>query len=117
MAPTALTADVLEGLEVREPTMADRVTGAGSVMFAESVSRALSGALGRAGAQEVVAAAARSTRRTGTPFHEVLAADPRVTSHLDAAALEACFDPGAHVRAAADLVALTLSRRNTPEDR
>ena len=35
---TALTADVLEGLEVREQAMADRVTGAGSVMFAESVS-------------------------------------------------------------------------------
>jgi len=40
-----------------------------------------------------------------------------VTAHLDAAALKACFDPGAHVRAAADLVALTLSRRDTPEDR
>ena len=59
---TALTADVLEGLEVREQAMADRVTGAGSVMFAESVSRALSGALGRADAQDVVAAAARSRR-------------------------------------------------------
>jgi 3-carboxy-cis,cis-muconate cycloisomerase len=113
----ALTADVLERLEVDEPRMADRVTGAGSVMFAESVSRALSGPLGRAEAQEVVAAAAHSTRRTGTPFHDVLAADPRVTAHLDAAALESCFDPGAHVRAAADLVALTLSRRDTPEDR
>jgi 3-carboxy-cis,cis-muconate cycloisomerase len=113
----ALTADVLERLEVDERRMADRVTGAGSVMFAESVSRALSGPLGRAEAQEVVAAAARSTQRTGTPFHDVLAADPRVTAHLDAAALESCFDPGAHVRAAADLVALTLSRRDTPEDR
>ena len=58
----ALTADVLERLEVDEQRMADRVTGAGSVMFAESVSRALSGPLGRAEAQEVVAAAARSTR-------------------------------------------------------
>ena len=117
MAATALTADVLEGLEVREQAMADRVTGAGSVMFAESVSRALSGALGRAGAQDVVAAAARTAEQTGTPFREVLRADDRVTSHLDAAALEACFDPGPHVRAAAGLVALTLSRRNPPEDR
>ena len=113
----ALTVDLLERLEVDERRMADRVTGAGSVMFAESVSRALSGPLGRAEAQEVVAAAARSMQRTGTPFHDVLAADPRVTAHLDAAALESCFDPGAHVRAAADLVALTLSRRDTPEDR
>ena len=52
--------------------MADRVTGAGSVMFAESVSRALSGALGRADAQDVVAAAARAAEQTGTPFREVL---------------------------------------------
>ncbi len=59
---TALTADLLEGLEVREQAMADRVTGAGSVMFAESVSRALSGALGRAAAQDVVAAAAQRRR-------------------------------------------------------
>ena len=91
--------------------MRGRVTGAGSVMFAESVSRALSGPLGRADAQDVVAAAARTAAATGTPFRDVVAADRRVTAHLDAVALQACFDPGAHVRAAADLVALTLSRR------
>ena len=114
---TSLTADLLEGLEVREQAMADRVTGAGSVMFAESVSRALSGALGRAAAQDVVATAAQAAEQTGTSFREVLRADDRVTSHLDAAALEACFDPGPHVRAAAGLVALTLACRTPPEDR
>jgi 3-carboxy-cis,cis-muconate cycloisomerase len=114
---TAATADVLEGLEVREQAMADRVAGAGSVMFAESVSRALGGALGRAAAQDVVGAAARTAEQTGSPFRELLEADDRVTSHLDPAALGACFDPGPHVRAAAGLVALTLSRRNPPEDR
>jgi 3-carboxy-cis,cis-muconate cycloisomerase len=114
---TALTADLLDRLEVDEQAMRARVTGAGSVMFAESVSRALSGPLGRADAQDVVADAARTAAATGTPFRDVVAADARVTPHLDATALEACFDPGAHVRAAADLVALTLSRRELPEER
>jgi 3-carboxy-cis,cis-muconate cycloisomerase len=114
---TALTADVVEALEVRDQVMAERVTGDGAVMFAESVSRALSGALGRAGAQDVVAAAARTAEQTGTPFHEPLRFDDRINSHPDSTELDACFDPGPHVRAAAGLVALTLSRRNPPEDR
>ena len=61
--------------------MRGRVIGAGSVMFAESVSRALGSSLGRAEAQDVVAAAAGTAAATGTPFREVVAADPRVTAH------------------------------------
>ena len=56
--------------------MRGRVTGAGSVMFAESVSRALSGPLGRAEAQDVVAAAARTAAATGTPFRDVVRGGP-----------------------------------------
>ncbi len=101
---------VLSGLVVHVDTMNANVTGRGSLMFAESVSRVLMRHLGRAEAQSIVADASTSAASSGRPLRDVLDASP-AHDHLSVDELDAAFDPTDHIEAAARLVEQTLGAR------
>lgn len=101
---------VLDGLEVRTDTMRENVNGRGSVMFAESVSRALMRHVDRAEAQSIVADASVVASSSGRPLRDVLDDSP-AANHLSAEELDAAFDPTDHIEAAARLVEQTLGAR------
>jgi 3-carboxy-cis,cis-muconate cycloisomerase len=105
------TAEVLRSLQVNTEVMRANVTGRGSVMFAESVARALSAHLDQATAQGIVSGAASHAAGTGRSFRDELAASSAATAHLSPGALAAAFDPAPHVAAAARLVRAGLLQR------
>jgi 3-carboxy-cis,cis-muconate cycloisomerase len=110
---SAGTSEVLRGLTVNVDTMRDHVAGAGSVMFAESVARALAAHTGRSAAHAAVAEAAREAATSGGSLRGALERDVRVTSNLTPADLDAAFDPADHLRAAAAVVSQALSGRSS----
>ena len=63
----------------------------------------LGAVIGRQHAHDVVYDAAQSAFTENRPFAELLAADPRVTAHLDARAIEALLDPTAYTGLCADM--------------
>lgn len=101
---------VLSGLVVHVDTMRDNVIGRGSVMFAESVSRALMRHLDRAEAQSIVADASVVAVSSGRTLRDVLDDSP-AHDYLSADELDAAFDPTDHIKAAARLVEQTLGAR------
>ena len=106
-------AEVLDGLKVNADVMAANVTGRGSVMFAESVARALMAYVDRATAQEIVSNATTRASSTGRSFRDALRTDPAASAHLNADAQAAAFDPAPHVAAASHLVRTGLLQRHT----
>lgn len=106
-------AEVLDGLKVNADVMATNVTSRGSVMFAESVARALTAHVDRATAQAIVSDAATQASSTGHSFRDALRTDPAASAHLTADAQAAAFDPAPHVAAAAHLVRTGLLQRRT----
>ncbi|PRZ42478.1 3-carboxy-cis,cis-muconate cycloisomerase [Antricoccus suffuscus] len=101
---------VLSGLVVHADTMRENVTGRGSVMFAESVARALMRHVDRAEAQSIVADASVVATSSGRSLRDVLEDSP-ASGHLSAEDLDAAFDPTDHIDAAARLVEQTLGAR------
>ncbi|MDQ1538798.1 MAG: 3-carboxy-cis,cis-muconate cycloisomerase [Actinomycetota bacterium] len=112
---TARTAEVLGGLTVKVNVMRDNTTGAGSVMFAESVSRALGAHLDRSAAQSLVAEATRRAAAVGGSLRDELDNDGRVSGRLSPAELDAAFDPTVHLEAAAGVVGQALAERECGE--
>jgi 3-carboxy-cis,cis-muconate cycloisomerase len=106
-------AEVLNGLKVNADVMAANVTVRGSVMFAESVARALTAHVDRGTAQGIVSDAAIQASSTGRSFRDTVRTDPASCAHLTADAQDAAFDPAPHVAAAAHLVRTGLLQRNT----
>ena len=62
----------------------------GGLIMAEAVMLDLGKAIGRQHAHDVVYDAAMAAAIAGKSFGDLLAADPRVTAHLDPAAIENC---------------------------
>jgi len=101
---------MLEGLEVDAERMrANLDLGGGSIM-SEAVMGGLAPHLGRPRAQEVVTAAALRALESGRHLREELAAEPEVTAHLDAAAIEALLDPLGALGSAVAMVDGVLAR-------
>jgi 3-carboxy-cis,cis-muconate cycloisomerase len=78
----ARTAETVAGLEVDAEAMAANLARGRGTLLAERVSLALSPALGRRTAHEVVAGAVRRSLDRGTPLAEELRGDPSVGSAL-----------------------------------
>jgi 3-carboxy-cis,cis-muconate cycloisomerase len=104
-------AEVLHGLEVNTDVMAANVTGRGSVIFAESVTRALSAHVDRETARAIVSQTATYARATGGSFRDALRTSPAAAVHLTPDAHAAAFDPAPHVAASARIVRAGLSQR------
>ena len=98
-----LTGDMLqrmislfEGLQVFPDRMRQNLDLSGGLIMAEAVMLELGRTIGRQHAHDVVYDAAQAAFVENQPFAVLLAADPRVTAHLDAAAIESLLDPTAY---------------------
>jgi len=89
----SLACRLLEGLEVDVDRMRANVMADGGYVMSEPVMRALATRIGKHTAHEVVYEAATAGRRRGVDLRTAMLADPRVTAHLDAEALDQCLDP------------------------
>ena len=70
----------------------------------------LGAAIGRQHAHDVVYDAAQAAFVEGRPFSDLLAADPRVTAHLDTKAIGKLFDPTAYTGLCADMARESATR-------
>ena len=85
--------EVMRGLRLDPARMRRNLDLGGGLIMAEAVMLELGATIGRQHAHDVVYDAAQAAFVEGRPFSAVLAADPRVTKHLDAAASSGCSIP------------------------
>src|SRR5579863_2724836 len=88
--------EILRGLRLDPERMRANLDLGGGLIMAEAVMLDLGKALGRQRAHDVVYDAAMEAATGGKPFADLLAADPRVSAHLDARAIAALLDPTAY---------------------
>jgi adenylosuccinate lyase len=87
---------ILEGLRLDPDRMRANLQLGGGLIMAEAVMLQLGQALGRQHAHDIVYDAAQAAFEQRRDFSALLAADPRVTAHLDAAAIARLLDPTAY---------------------
>jgi 3-carboxy-cis,cis-muconate cycloisomerase len=88
--------EVLRGLKLDPARMRHNLDLGGGLIMAEAVMLDLGKALGRQHAHDVVYDAAMTAATEGRSFGDLLAADQRVTAHLDRRQIEALLDPTAY---------------------
>jgi len=110
-ASTAL-ADALAHLEVNATRMRANLDAAGGGARAEGLVAALAPHLGRAEAAHIVEELCRRAVAGGHPLAHVAADDPRVRTHLDAAAITSALDPVALTATAHAIVRRALQHRH-----
>ncbi|MCO5129489.1 MAG: 3-carboxy-cis,cis-muconate cycloisomerase [Xanthobacteraceae bacterium] len=104
--------DIAEGLEVDAARMRANLDTTHGLIMAEAVTMALAESIGKADAHHLIEAASRQAVASGRHLREVLADDPRVTAHLNAARLEKLFDPLAYQGASQQLIDRLLASLN-----
>ena len=105
---------IVAGLEVDQARMRANLALSGGLISSEAVMLGLGRAIGHQAAHEVVYDAARATDVT---FASALKRDPRVTAHLDAAAIDRLLDPAGHTGLSASLArAAAQQARATAHD-
>jgi adenylosuccinate lyase len=87
---------ILGGLELDAARMRDNLGRTEGLICSEAVMLALGEVIGRQRAHDVVSDAARAAAGPAGTFADTLAADPRVSAHMDAAAVAALLDPSGH---------------------
>jgi 3-carboxy-cis,cis-muconate cycloisomerase len=95
--------EVLRGLKLDPERMRRNLDLGGGLIMAEAVMLNLGAAIGRQHAHDVVYDAAQAAFVEQRPFAELLAADPRVTTHLDQKAIAALLDPTAYTGLCAEM--------------
>jgi 3-carboxy-cis,cis-muconate cycloisomerase len=101
---------VLQGLELHPERMRQNLDLGGGLIMAEAVMLALGAKIGRQHAHDVVYDAAQRAVVEKKPFATLLAADPRVGAHLDAAAIAALLDPLAYTGLCAQMARAGAAR-------
>jgi adenylosuccinate lyase len=81
----------------------------GSLVMSESVAAALTPALGRADAQDLVERAARESVESGRPFRDVLLASSLVTASLTPDELYSALDSASYLGVTAELIDRALA--------
>jgi 3-carboxy-cis,cis-muconate cycloisomerase len=99
----------LEHLEVDEARMRANLDRTGGVLLAERVTTALTPALGRLAAHDLVTAACRESLERSTPLAEALRARPPIASHLSAEAIGELLDPAGYLGSASEFVDRALA--------
>jgi len=109
--------EVLRGLRLDPARMRKNLDLGGGLIMAEAVMLNLGAAIGRQHAHDVVYDAAQVAFVESRSFAELLAADPRVTAHLDAKAIETLLDPTAYTGLCAEMArdAATRARATAAE--
>jgi 3-carboxy-cis,cis-muconate cycloisomerase len=95
--------EIMRGLRVDPQRMRANLDLGGGLIMAEAVMLKLGTTIGRQHAHDVVYDAAQAAAVAGRRFGDLLAADPRVTAHLDKTAIEALLDPTAYTGLCADM--------------
>jgi adenylosuccinate lyase len=95
--------EIMRGLKVDPKRMRANLDLGGGLIMAEAVMLDLGAAIGRQHAHDVVYDAAQAAFVEGRSFAELLAADPRVTAHLDAKQIAALLDPTAYTGLCAEM--------------
>lgn len=88
--------DVVRGLHLNPARMRANLDLGGGLIMSEAIMLDLGLALGRQHAHDVVYDAAQTAFVEGKSFADLLAADKRVTSHLDSAKIKTLLDPTAY---------------------
>jgi adenylosuccinate lyase len=95
--------EVLRGLRLDPARMRRNLDLGGGLIMAEAIMLELGATIGRQHAHDVVYDAAQAAFVEGRPFSALLAADPRVTAHLDRQGLDKLLDPVAYTGLCADM--------------
>jgi 3-carboxy-cis,cis-muconate cycloisomerase len=95
--------EVMRGLRLDPDRMRRNLDLGGGLIMAEAVMLELGATIGRQHAHDVVYDAAQAAAVEGRSFGDLLAADPLVTAHLDAAAIAALLDPTAYTGLCAEM--------------
>jgi len=101
---------VLRGLTLRPERMRANLDLSGGLIVAEAVMLELGAKLGRQHAHDVVYDAAQAAVIEDKPFSALLAADKRVSAHLDQKAIDRLLDPTAYTGLCADLARQAAAR-------
>jgi 3-carboxy-cis,cis-muconate cycloisomerase len=105
--------EVLKGLRLDPERMRRNLDLGGGLIMAEAVMLDLGAAIGRQHAHDVVYDAAQAAFVEDRPFGALLMDDPRVTAHLDRAAIEKLLDPTAYTGLCAEMAREAASRART----
>ncbi len=92
----AAIVDIAEGLEIDAARMRQNLAATGGLIMAEAVMIALGRKIGRLEAHHIVEEASKTAIAERRGLQDMLTADPRVTSHLDAGEVARLFDPLAY---------------------
>ena len=95
--------EIMRGLRLDPVRMRANLDLGGGLIMAEAVMLDLGAAIGRQHAHDVVYDAAQAAFVENRSFRDLLAADPRVTAHLDAAGIAKLLDPTAYTGLCADM--------------
>jgi 3-carboxy-cis,cis-muconate cycloisomerase len=95
--------EILRGLKLDPTRMRANLDLGGGLIMAEAVMLDLGQAIGRQHAHDVVYDAAMAAAVEKKSFGDLLGADPRVTAHLDAAAIQKLLDPTAYTGLCAEM--------------
>ena len=101
---------ILGGLELDTDRMRRNLELTDGLVSSEAVMLALGRVIGRQHAHDVVSEAANAVGRDGRRFVDALAADSRVTAHLDATAIAALHDPSHHTGRSSEIAHDAASR-------
>ncbi|MBV9376980.1 MAG: adenylosuccinate lyase family protein, partial [Alphaproteobacteria bacterium] len=109
--------EVLRGLRLDPERMRRNLDLGGGLIMAEAVMLKLGAQIGRQHAHDVVYDAAQAAFLENRSFADLLAADPRVTAHLDQNAIAALLDPAAYTGLCAEMArdAATRARATAAE--
>jgi 3-carboxy-cis,cis-muconate cycloisomerase len=99
----ARLAEIMRGLKVDPRRMRANLDLGGGLIMAEAVMLDLGAAIGRQHAHDVVYDAAQATVVEGKAFSDLLAADARLTKHMDRKAIDRLLDPTAYTGLCADM--------------
>jgi 3-carboxy-cis,cis-muconate cycloisomerase len=111
--------EIFRGLKLDPARMRANLDLGGGLIMAEAVMLDLGQAIGRQHAHDVVYDAAMEAATAHKSFGDLLAADPRVTAHLDKKAIEKLLDPTAYTGLCAQMAreAATRARARAQEIR
>jgi 3-carboxy-cis,cis-muconate cycloisomerase len=95
--------EIMRGLSVDPKRMRANLDLGGGLIMAEAVMLDLGFAIGRQHAHDVVYDAAQASFVEGKSFSDLLAADERLTAHMDRASIDKLLDPTAYTGLCADM--------------
>jgi 3-carboxy-cis,cis-muconate cycloisomerase len=95
---------IVPRLEIDEARMRHNIEATNGLIFAEAVTLAMAGHIGKSAARELVEAASRQAGKSGTNLRRVLAEDQVVSRYLTIAELDNLFRPENYLGAAEEFI-------------